>query len=151
MSEHVTVRQLSHATQQAQEWINDLTEHREFEDAEQAYAHLRAVLHALRDRLTPEEVAHLGSQLPMMVRGFYFEGWRPALAPNDFETAEQFYQRVQESLGGAPLPANASPLAETSRAVLEFLVEHVDPGQMRHVREQLPQQIAELLPPIAEA
>jgi len=30
---------------------------------------MRATLHALRDRLTVEEVAQLGAQLPMLVRG----------------------------------------------------------------------------------
>lgn len=144
MSEHLTVPQLKRATQQTQEWIKELSAAPPFEEPEQAYAYLRAVLHALRDRMTVEEAAHFGSQLPMLVRGFYFEGWRPALAPNEFETADAFYARVQESLGGAPLPSSVS-IVDGTRAVLELLDAEVDEGQMKHVRAQLPGDLAEEL------
>lgn len=150
MSEHVNVRQLSHATQLAQEWINDLVERAGFENTEQAYSHLRAVLHAVRDRLTVEEAAHLGSQLPMMVRGFYFEGWRPSMAPNDFRTPEEFYAHVRESLADAP-PAQDRSIEETTRSVLELLNDRVDAGQMRHVVTQMPEPIARLFPEPARA
>jgi len=40
-----------------------------WDDHHKAYHGLRAVLHALRDRLPVPEAAHLGAQLPMLVRG----------------------------------------------------------------------------------
>jgi uncharacterized protein (DUF2267 family) len=43
----------------------------------QSYAALGAVLHALRDRLTVEETAQLGAQLPMLVRGIFYAEWDP--------------------------------------------------------------------------
>jgi len=42
-------------------------------DERRAYNALRAVLHALRDRLTTEEIAQFGAQLPTFVRGVYYE------------------------------------------------------------------------------
>lgn len=148
MSEHVTVPQLSHATQQVQEWLNDLASREPFSDPGQAYSHLRAVLHAIRDRLTAEEVAHLGSQLPMIVRGFYFEGWRPSLAPNDFSTVDELVDRVKESLGGPGGPPQPSGLdvRDATETVVAFLVDHVDEGELRHVTAQLPTEIAALFP-----
>jgi uncharacterized protein (DUF2267 family) len=47
-------------------------------DRHRAYQALRAVLHCLRDRLTFQEAAQLGDQLPMLVRGIYYEAWHPA-------------------------------------------------------------------------
>jgi uncharacterized protein (DUF2267 family) len=62
--------------QKTQVWLNDLMFELDWEDRPQkAYLALRTVLHALRDRLTVEEAVQLGAQLPMLVRGFYFEGW----------------------------------------------------------------------------
>ena len=51
------------------------------ESKRQAYTALRAVLQTLRDRLTPQEALDLGSQLPMLVKGFYYDGWKPFSTP----------------------------------------------------------------------
>jgi uncharacterized protein (DUF2267 family) len=150
MSEHVTVRQLSHATQQVQAWLNDLSRRQPFENQEQAYSYLRAVLHAIRDRLTPEEVAHVGSQLPMIVRGFYFEGWRPVLAPNEFATRAELYDRVRESLGSTQGPETLD-VEEATGTVIDFLADHLDEGLLRHVTSQLPGNIATLFPVAVQA
>jgi uncharacterized protein (DUF2267 family) len=56
-------------------WLNELMQIMGLKDRQKAYLALRAVLHALRDRLTLEQVAQLGAQLPMLIRGFYYEGW----------------------------------------------------------------------------
>ena len=47
----------------------------------QSYAALRSVLHALRDRLTVEETAQLAAELPMLIRGIYYESWHPSRVP----------------------------------------------------------------------
>jgi uncharacterized protein (DUF2267 family) len=62
--------------QKTQIWLKDLMSQLDWEDRpHKAYLALRTVLHALRDRLTVEEAVQLGAQLPMLVRGFYYEGW----------------------------------------------------------------------------
>lgn len=140
---HTNVTQLSHASQLVQEWLKDLASRPPFETEDQAYSYLRAVLHALRDRLTVEQVAHLASQLPMVVRGFYYEGWRPSLAPNDFHTQQEFFDHVEESLGGTT-PATRIDTVAATHAVLGLLEDRVDEGELRHVKSQLPEDIRNL-------
>ncbi len=59
-------------------------------DRHAAYRVLRAVLHALRDRLTVAETVDLGAQLPMLIRGLYYEGWTPNDKPLRERTREKF-------------------------------------------------------------
>ena len=74
MTEHLNPQQLERATQPVQEWIKELGEKAVFDDPAQAYAYLRAVPHALRDRMTVEEAAHFGSQLPEEIVAELFAG-----------------------------------------------------------------------------
>lgn len=78
MSE-TNVRNLRNAMHTAQTWLIDLTEKGSFTDEAQAYRVLRAVLQSLRDRLTVEEAAHL----PMVIRGVYYDGFRPSELPRN--------------------------------------------------------------------
>jgi len=57
-------------------WLNEIMTELGWEDNRHwAYLALRTVLHTLRDHLTVEEAMDLGAQLPMLIRGFYYEGW----------------------------------------------------------------------------
>jgi uncharacterized protein (DUF2267 family) len=58
--------------QKTNNWLNDLMQVLRWPDKHKVYLALRTTLHALRDRLTVEEVAHLGAQLPMLIRGFRY-------------------------------------------------------------------------------
>lgn len=140
---NTSVGALNRALQEAHEWIQELSSAAPFGSDEQAYTGLRAVLHSLRDRLTVEEAVHLSAQLPMLVRGFYFEGWRPSLAPNEEQTAAEFFASVQESLRNAAVDLDAEQL---TRAVFAFLENKISAGQLHHVRSQLPKEIQALWP-----
>src|SRR5271166_430754 len=70
------VAALDHTVQQTNVWLKRLGEELHIDDRHVAYSALRAVLHVLRDRLTAEQAVHLGAQLPLLVRGLYYEGWR---------------------------------------------------------------------------
>src|ERR671934_238634 len=66
-------------------WLNELSDELGTANRHQAYEVLRAFLHALRDRLPVESAAKLGAQLPMLVRGFYYEGWNPTHTPDKMD------------------------------------------------------------------
>ena len=76
--------------QKANVWLRDIRTELWWLDSDRVYHALRAVLHALRDRLTLEEAVNLGAQLPLILRGCYYEGWRPRHAPSSERTKAQF-------------------------------------------------------------
>jgi uncharacterized protein (DUF2267 family) len=59
-----------------------------------AYEVLSATLHAVRDRITPEKAVHLGSQLPMLMRGLHYEAWYSAGTPTRPRQTEDFLDYV---------------------------------------------------------
>lgn len=68
------------AAQKADEWTNEVKQELGAGDLQIAWRALGAVLHALRDRLTIVEVTQLGAQLPLLVRGLYYESAAPTTA-----------------------------------------------------------------------
>src|ERR1700754_110370 len=60
----------------------------------QSYAALRAVLHALRDRLSVDKAAQLAAQFPMLIRGVYYDGWDPSRVPQRMKR-DEFLERVR--------------------------------------------------------
>ena len=141
-----TVSALERTAQKTQQWLDELTEHGGFEDSSQAYTAMRAALHAIRDRLTVDEATDLASELPMMVRGFYYEGWKPSMAPNKERTPEEFLQHVSSSL---KTNQTVDP-AHAVRSVLGLLDRKISAGEMDDVRGMLPDDIVEMFWPKPE-
>jgi len=107
-----------------------------------AYQILRAVLHCLRDRLTVDQAAHLGAQLPMLVRGIYYEAWRPAGKPEKIRSRDEFLAHIARYF------ENIRPTdpADAATAVFGVIAHHVDPGEVAKVIEALPKEIRTLWP-----
>jgi uncharacterized protein (DUF2267 family) len=114
-------------------WLNDITE-AIGPDKRVAWKVLSVVLHKLRDRLPVELAAHLGAELPLLVRGAYYDQYRPAVQPVVCRHYQDFVAEVQEWLSDTrPVDAN-----EAIRAVFGVLSNHINPAQVDKVREALP-------------
>jgi uncharacterized protein (DUF2267 family) len=107
----------------------------------QSYAALRAVLHALRDRLTVGEAAQLAAQLPTLIRGVYYEGWRPAEVPVKMHRQE-FLQRVQRQF---PYEVDGGMELLVQR-VLGALRRYVTDGEWEDIKSSVPKDLASVLP-----
>jgi uncharacterized protein (DUF2267 family) len=123
-------------------WLKHLMQVLPTHDRHAAYLALRATLHALRDRLTVEEVAHLGAQLPMLIRGFYYEGWDPTGKPLKVRHREEFLARITQEL------QNDNHLApeRVATAVFTVLAGRVAEGEIEDIKHILPADIRDLWP-----
>lgn len=105
-----------------------------------AYHALRSVLHALRDRLPAPEAADLAAQLPTLVRGVFYEGYRPARQDEPADR-EAFLGAVAAGVrDGAPFTAE-----DAAHAVGEALAELVSEGEWTQVLRALPHDIRSVL------
>src|SRR5262245_60900016 len=120
-------------------WIKNLMEILGWADRQQAYAALRATLHALRDRLTIEEAAQLSAQLPMLIRGFYFEGWNPTGKPERERHRREFLARIQRELERYQVDPE-----EVARAVFLVMANRISEGEIKDIEHILPHEIRDL-------
>ena len=111
-------------------------------DRQIAWHALGAVLRAVRDRIPLGLAAHLGAQLPLLVRGTYYDRWRPGGQPTDWRQLDEFASIIAGELRNLR-PVN--PI-DAARCVFQVLNHHVDPGQVENVREALPQDVRDLWP-----
>jgi uncharacterized protein (DUF2267 family) len=124
-------------------WLRELMDELGWEERHRAYHALRAVLHAIRDRLTIEEVADLGAQLPMLVRGMYYEGWQPARQPvKRGRKREEFLAPIADAFRDHP---EVSPEGLVW-AVFKVMERHVTPGEIKDVKQLLPESVRVLCP-----
>ncbi|HEY8595329.1 MAG TPA: DUF2267 domain-containing protein [Devosiaceae bacterium] len=133
---------LDKGVQDAHAWINEIDKGMLWDNPQRSYRLLRAVLHALRDWLNADEAAQLSAQLPLVIRGIYFEGWNPSATPAHPRTKEDFVARVQ-------LDFRTDPIAEPDWAistVFMVLARHVSAGEIDEVRGDLRKALRDLWP-----
>jgi uncharacterized protein (DUF2267 family) len=121
-------------------WLKAIMEALHTDDRHLAYLALRATLHALRDRLGPENAVHLAAQLPMLLRGLYYEGWRLAASQTKERTRADFLEHVRRELPrGAAIDPNVA-----ARAVFGVMWAKLDLGEVGEVVDHLPEELKEL-------
>jgi uncharacterized protein (DUF2267 family) len=127
--------------QQSNLWLKELMAHLGL-DRKHAYKVLSATLHAVRDRIGPENAVHLGAQLPILMRGFYYEGWHPAGTPAKVRHKQEFLDYVSgevfRGLGIDPEKA--------VRAVFEVMANRLDSGEVEKLTKLFSDELRSLWP-----
>jgi uncharacterized protein (DUF2267 family) len=122
------------------EWLSDLAAELGTEDRNEAWRLLRAYLMLLRDQLTIDEAAQLAAQLPIVLRGAFYDGFDPGRQAK-LRDREEFVARFAEL-------AQLSDPGEATRAIeaaTEVLRRHVTAGELEDVMSQLPSELREVL------
>ena len=130
-------------------WLKDLMQELNWTDRRKAYLALRLVLQGLRDHLPVEQVALFGNQLPMLVRGFYFENWDPVGKPLSWKSRDDLLQGVS---GFFAKNGDGSQEAEIIvRGVFRLLEKKAAEGEIQDLHDILPPDLQELWPPTLRA
>jgi uncharacterized protein (DUF2267 family) len=123
-------------------WLNAISKRLGWLDRHRAYHALRAVLHALRDRLPVDQAAALAAQLPMLVRGIYYDGWHPHGKPLKDRHRDEFFAHVVDAFPDDP----GVETERVVRVVFRVLADHVSDGEIDSVKQCLPAEIRLLFP-----
>ena len=107
-------------------------------DRQTAWHVLGAVLRAVRDRIPLELAVHLGSQLPLLVRGLYYDQWHaPGRMDEKPRSLDAFLEPIREQL------AQIRPIdAGTATGPCSGPVAACEPGADREGQARAPRRSA---------
>ena len=143
----VGLETIDHTVQLTHIWLDELDWRMGWDNKGRSYQLLKSVLQALRDWLPTNESADFAAQLPTLLRGAYYEHWRPATTPVKRRSRADFLDRVDQTVAGE-LPM---PLEAAVAIVLGFLSTKISAGEIEDVRRSLPADLRDLWPEPAKA
>ncbi len=138
----IGLESIDHTVQLTHIWINDLDARLGWNNKHRSYRLLRTVLQAVRDWLPVNDAVGLGAQLPALLRGVYYEHWRPTATPVKHRSKADFIARVADAFANDPILSTS----EAVTAVFELLSRKVAAGEIEDVRHELPADIRALWP-----
>jgi uncharacterized protein (DUF2267 family) len=134
--------------QRTNTWLKELMQELNSGDYRKTYLILRSVMHALRDHLPLEDAIHVGEQLPMLIRGMYFEHWNITGKPLPLRSRNDFFTVVSHYMARDGENSNA----ETgTRAVFRLLDRKATDGEIADLHDVIPGILLDLWPPALRA
>jgi uncharacterized protein (DUF2267 family) len=135
--------------QRTNAWLKELMLELNFSDHRKAYLAFRSVLHTLRDYLPESDAIYLGEQLPMLIRGLYFEHWEPQGKPLPLPNRGDFFAALSRTMAReGDTVLNAETVA---RAVFRLLDRKATEGEIQDIQHIIPPSLLDLWPPSLRA
>ncbi len=106
---------------------------------EKSYSALRAVLHAIRDRLMVDVAVNFSAQLPLLLKGIFFDGWNSSKVPIKMDR-EDFFQCIKNNFK-YELNVGVEDMVKT---VLINIFVRTDPDLADEIRSQLPREMKDI-------
>lgn len=135
--------------QRSNSWLRDLMLELNTTDHRKTYLILRSVLHALRDHMPETDAIYVGEQLPMLLRGLYFEHWDPKGKPLPLRNRNDFFAVLSHYMERDG--ENSSSSESAARAVFRLLDRKVTDGEIEDVQHVIPGILLDLWPPSLRA
>jgi len=135
------LRDLAAEVRIAEDWVDDLRRRLDWNDSERAYHALIAAFHGLRDGLPRDEAIFLGSELPPLLRGLYYEGWHPHVRLST-DRHSALLRRIHDGLHQDPA---VDPEA-VARAVLALLAARLPEAEVEDAKAATPRSLHHLWP-----
>ena len=133
---------IDHTVALTHEWINELSDRLGWSSPRSALRLMRTTLHHLRDHLRVDEVAQFSAQLPLLIRGIFFEGWMPKNTPIRERKAADFLAAIGAKMEGVQeFRGDADVIC-----VFQLLNGRISAGEVADLRACLPQDIRALWP-----
>lgn len=132
---------LEHSIKLTHEWINELDQQLGWNNKRRAFRLLRVTLQILRDAMSPAEIADFAAQLPTLLRGSFYEHWRPGAA-KDLSTLTAFLAPVYDVFRDDPLEDAEGSIM----TCLDLVARRISTGEVAQVFRSLPPQIRALWP-----
>jgi uncharacterized protein (DUF2267 family) len=133
---------IDHTVQLTHEWINELRERLSWASARDALRLLRVTITAIRDHLSHDEAAQFAAQMPILIRGMYYEGWKPSSTPITDRNIGEFLGRIEREVSGVAEYESQ----EDIRAVFHLLNGRISAGEIADIRSGLPKAIRDFWP-----
>jgi uncharacterized protein (DUF2267 family) len=115
-------------------WLHEITSRMGWDERQRGYRLLRLSLHAIRDRLSVAETAHLSAQLPLLIRGIFFEGWQPMRKREGGRDIASFLADIRAAFSDDP----AFDAEAGFREVISVMRLHVSAGEMEDIARAMP-------------
>jgi len=124
------------------EWINEIAGRLDWSSKRSALRLMRVTLHHIRDHLLVDEMAQLSAQLPVMIRGFFFEGWLPKDTPIKERHSKDFVAFITDRMRDTAEYRGG----EDIKCVFDLLNARISRGEIEDVRASLPRDLRDLWP-----
>lgn len=133
IAKNVTV--FASTTHKSQLWINEMQKELKWLNGDSLYHLLRAVLQSLRDQMSVHEAAHFSAQLPLILRGTFYDGWNPHAEPLSGVTKDDFLEAVKGRLSHTGMPK--FELEDGVLTTLNIIKKHISVGEMDDLVSQV--------------
>lgn len=127
----------------SEKWIMEVAEELGTDNYSEALQGFRATIHVLRDRFRVNDATNMGAQLPILLSGYFYEGWNPAEVPVAYRNRKDFQDAVQEKIKNF---GHSLDSRECIPAVLSVLNKRLSDGEIDKIKSNMPEQLLELWP-----